>query len=44
MRDLVVHGATVLRMRMANNGTALQSPFARTLDHCFKTTRWAVYK
>ena len=38
MRNLVMHGATVLRMRMADDGTALQCTFARAVDDRFKAT------
>jgi hypothetical protein len=44
MYDLVMHRATVLRMRMANDRAPLQRTLARTLDNGLKTTDRAVNK
>ena len=42
MRDLVVHRAAVLRVRMTDNGAALERAFARTIKDGLETARRAV--
>ncbi len=44
MCNLVVHGATMLRMRMTDDRTTLQGSLARTLDDRLKTADGSVQK
>jgi len=44
VRDLVVHSAAMLRMRVANNSAPLQCTIARTLNNGFQAADRPVYK